>query len=317
MGLAETMEQSANPLGLQREQTPDEVITGTPVRQAGGASINSSVAGHDEIEEDIARTLGVQPGDVVNRFNELANAHEATANFDDAIEGRAYAVQQARQEMIANGAQPEAAEVIGGLADREWLTERERILTANKTGLTVEQVKSAKAFDERFGSSAIEFMNGGSNGHRNIEQQQAGQYVEMNRGGKELVVGDELTPTERGDFATAEKRETLALTAEVYTEMVGENHRGALKAATSKFAAGVRNGAGEVDLSQAYEVPAGLSKTEAQRVADGTHESVVSAMRPLFSDAEKMGTRVKVGNASVLQTQKIQEQAQRSQGFSA
>ena len=113
-------------------------------------------------EEAAAETLGVTPNEALDRFNEIANAHEVSAMGNDAAAARAYGVEQAKQELIGIGASPDVAEAMAALSNRKW-EEDKRVA---ELGVTPQQVRDADAFDQRFGANIGEFIRRDQTGHR-------------------------------------------------------------------------------------------------------------------------------------------------------
>ncbi len=118
---------------------------------------------------------------------------------------------------------------------------------------------------------------------------------------------------EDADFELEMKQEELARTA----ELIGANHSRSFQAATAKLANGIRSGATRIDLSQDYQVPDGMTSSDAQRLIAQTHSAVTAALGPLAAQAKQnLNIEVVPGTARLAPKFEIQQQVKSSQGYS-
>lgn len=80
---------------------------------------------------EAAIALKMEPEMVITHLNELAKNHEHSVrgeSLDNVLRAREYAVRQAKTEMESAGIRPATAEVLGSLANREWLADRQKFI---------------------------------------------------------------------------------------------------------------------------------------------------------------------------------------------
>jgi hypothetical protein len=130
----------------------------------------------------------------------------------------------------------------------------------------------------------------------------------MLRGEADRVEDAELTAAKD---TQEEERELLAGRVETWAELVAQDHKGAAE----KFASGVRNGETQIDLSQEYEAPNGMSQELARGMASSRHQSVGVALQPLIEQAKGLGIEVRLGSASIAKTLQIEQSVSAKRGF--
>ncbi len=189
-----------------------------------------------------------------------------------------------------------------------WATDTHAGASSTATLLADAQIIQTELRDPATASEALESQAFSLERDMNVEAGQEPSTMES------ATLRSAADGVETGELTAAESREELAQKAEVYAAMVARDYRTATDTAVEKFADGLRNGSEDIDLSQAYEMPTGVSMETAQNMARMRHEGVGTALQPLFAEAESLGIRVSLGVSSA-ESERLEQNVSAKRGM--